>query len=614
MTNAFLADLMRIYGFDMEKVRKSIESFQGRTIDSSKSLFNIGPSQEVKVDNGMESTDSTKATTTESVGDSSTSDLKESKSHSNQTTVTINMPSIDLSGNSSGLEGQEFGLSSKDLLYNSLSLSFQSVNMSYLLSKSYDVRANNLRPIIIQFNCDIQPDGRCKDKVAAIRIHMDKHLDINSQNEGCFKSTELLSLFPMKDSYNVMAISNSTKGIGFAIPIGSLPASVGSGRYSGTSYVVKDIDTIGFQEPDEKVEKEGETKEKMVFGWYFRPVLGRHYVEPGMRTVYAVVSVPYDKNIEDENNYPDIGKLTYKPEKGWVGYDSRTGIILDKQWSREKEEELYLSIPKEKSMIFAYGPQVNGCYKAGEVKGNKVAYAQTITGNSKTYGSNETDDSIEKADIYIKCSEKIIRRYIQGSNFDDLQRIYIGTDPFYIGKEESGVRVDVINNFSMMLTIPRKVLNDKDCPSEIVLSGSFGEKSISLGYEPDKSDIDENKVIAEELTDNSIRIKGIFFPSDLQVMIKGKYYIANKDYSFKKPESGSKSRLTSERPLILIPIQGNPVSPSSGLVETYKVLNRINETTLILSLPDYMKIHDLLKRKQIVLIGGKVIRTLEKTE
>lgn len=72
------------------------------------------------------------------------------------------------------------------------------------------------------------------------------------------------------------------------IRVGAVVQFVGVGAAAGKTqesfYLVKDTDTVALERPSEK----GNLK----FAWQFRPVLGRRTIEPGIRQVFALISVP----------------------------------------------------------------------------------------------------------------------------------------------------------------------------------------------------------------------------------------------------------------------------------------------------------------------------------
>jgi hypothetical protein len=66
--------------------------------------------------------------------------------------------------------------------------------------------------------------------------------------------------------------------------VNAFQVSGGYRKRNQTFYVYRDTDTLAY----ERMTDGGE----LVFGWMFRPVLGRRSVSPGLRQLLAVISLP----------------------------------------------------------------------------------------------------------------------------------------------------------------------------------------------------------------------------------------------------------------------------------------------------------------------------------
>jgi hypothetical protein len=89
---------------------------------------------------------------------------------------------------------------------------------------------------------------------------------------------------PQEKTYNSAALRSSSHAYSGAAVVNAFQVSGGYRKRNQTFYVYRDTDTLAY----ERMTDGGE----LVFGWMFRPVLGRRSVSPGLRQLLAVISLP----------------------------------------------------------------------------------------------------------------------------------------------------------------------------------------------------------------------------------------------------------------------------------------------------------------------------------
>ena len=129
---------------------------------------------------------------------------------------------------------------------------------------------------------DIRDSGKYRDAVAEVMV------TVESAPTSILAERPIIdAVLPTQKTYNVASIVDHSVSIGGGITTSI--ASVGATWLWGhkTYYVVKDQDTIAFQQPVDPA-----TPLRQTFGWQFRPVLGSHTVTEGPRQVFAQLSFP----------------------------------------------------------------------------------------------------------------------------------------------------------------------------------------------------------------------------------------------------------------------------------------------------------------------------------
>ena len=144
-----------------------------------------------------------------------------------------------------------------------------------------------------------------------------------------------------------MSITQKSQSIGLGLITQVLQIGATAKKAGETYYIVQDTDTLG-------LEFNTLNRNSISFGWRFRPVLGRHLVEPGMRHVYAVIALP------DSTLFPGIyTSLKAEITTKWRKWKKRSGAV-GKPFSDKPCSKTYsIDIPDTSSIAETLSPQIH---------------------------------------------------------------------------------------------------------------------------------------------------------------------------------------------------------------------------------------------------------------
>ncbi len=307
MLRAAEAQLSQLSAFDAQRITAATGNLQGgRYAESAFGLQATTLPTPATTDSSQSVTGTTTGTSlttvtsaTPSVTTSDTATASEQLTDTSQTTVASVAPAISAppTPSSAFATAATFGLSGRDLLAEQMSLTHQIVNLRLLLKSSLSDRMelggtdwlkvakeiedrkepSTLRaPTLLGFQIWLDPARAHRKAVAEITV------EVRTKGGGHLL---LMSQIPEKDTYNVATIRKKAKSIGLGAIANVVNLGVAGSGKQETFYIVKDTDTVSFQHSDGR-------SESITFGWQFRPVLGRHVVNPGMRQVFVELSLP----------------------------------------------------------------------------------------------------------------------------------------------------------------------------------------------------------------------------------------------------------------------------------------------------------------------------------
>jgi hypothetical protein len=253
-----------------------------------------------------------------------------------------------------GLPGQtslysyqpQFGISSQDLLSEQTSLFYQIVNLRMLLDRSLTDRIG-IEPITDSGGTGDRLTER-DQIVLGFQISIDAaHKDAVAEAEITISGTgtSLVSLLPRDKTYNVASVTKDSKAIDMGAVVQFVGVGASVGKTQESLYLVKDTDTVALER--------NAPASTAKFAWQFRPVLGRRTVEPGMRQVYALISIP--SGSERWN-----GKVTATTR--WRRYDRKNksvGGLIDAAKESSPYKDQALNISDVSVTDFMLGPSIS---------------------------------------------------------------------------------------------------------------------------------------------------------------------------------------------------------------------------------------------------------------
>jgi hypothetical protein len=199
-----------------------------------------------------------------------------------ETTTSERTPSLPALPELMGAPGSlpAFGQNAADLLSDQVNLTYQILNLRMLLERSLSDRllesGDSRLQAVLGFNVSIDPPRDAENSAAIVEVTV-------QTVDG--KPVSLVSLMPQEKTYNAVAMHTRSNAFGGSAVAGMFTVGYSERRRGQVFYLYRDNDTLSFERMI--------TKEKATtFGWQFRPVLGRKSVSPGMRQMFAVVSIP----------------------------------------------------------------------------------------------------------------------------------------------------------------------------------------------------------------------------------------------------------------------------------------------------------------------------------
>ena len=208
-----------------------------------------------------------------------------------------------------------FGANGSDTLSDEVNLTYQLYNVRMLLSRSLTDRLHredSRLQAVVGFDIDIEQDKRIQDAAAIVEVTP----AMEAASEGCEDATPgVIALMPEEGSHNAATLSQKANAFGGAITSNVFSVGYSAQKRSQVFYLYRDMDTLSFQ----KLASTGSLEH---FGWQFRPVLGKRSVDPGLRHMIVVLSLPCS----------DVGdirpKISLSVRTRWVRYESKTQTTI----------------------------------------------------------------------------------------------------------------------------------------------------------------------------------------------------------------------------------------------------------------------------------------------
>lgn len=397
-----------------------------------------------------------KQETVESTGNATTTgtplpDTFKQTTTSDRPAFTPTLPGLDTLPAFSG-GASAFGQSPSDLLSDQVNLTYQIFNLRMLLERSLSDRlltsGNTRRQAVLGFNVSIDPPRTAEESVAVVEITLELAAPVAGSD-----GLSLVSLMPQEKTYNASALTTKSNSFGGSAVAKLIQVGYNQRKRGQTFYLYRDADTISYQRmlPD---------KNKVIFGWMFRPVLGRKSISPGMRQLFAIASLP-SADIPSGGVAGGPELLNARVKTYWKKYDRGTMTSFDEQDATRRSKFFYgISLGLAKPEIFS-DKYIN----------------QTVYQNIGVKATEDYQDSL-KPKInkvwWVPVGPKSVLVSILGNNFFNGTQVTIG-DRIYSAPAEGLI---IKSNQAIDLTLP---LESLVTPSAAII-GRYGPAiPLSLG-------------------------------------------------------------------------------------------------------------------------------------
>ena len=355
--------------------------------------------------------------------------------------ITATPPQLDPFVGSQAGFNPALGANAADLLSDQVNLTYQILNLRMILERSLSDRLlSNGGPrlqAVIGFNVSIDPPRTANDAVAVVEVTLEPETASTSPD-----GMSLVALMPQEKTYNASNLSTKTRQFGGSAVVKVVQVGVTQRRRGQTFYLYRDTDTVAY-------ERMVNGADKLQFGWMFRPVLGRRSVSPGMRQMFAVVSLPE----KDSESLTIPLKLRVKVRTYWKKYDHETQTsYLPGQANRARVAAIAASLGFARPQIFG-APWVNTAEYGGVDVKSVYRYQR------------ELRPLILKA-FWRSIGPKSAAVTIQGENFFAGTQVYLGdkamSNPMEGLTIKSNETIDIITSLEALASGPG------------VLSGRYG--------------------------------------------------------------------------------------------------------------------------------------------
>lgn len=284
-----------------------------------------------------------------------------------------------------------YGQNAADLLNDQVNLTYQIFNLRMLLERSLSDRLMPDTPgppdknrtrlqAVLGFNVTLDPPRTANDAVAVVEITVTispnqngaqpGQVSGNQVNQGNAKSMSLVALMPQEKTYNAATLSNKSNAFGGSAVVNAFQVGYSQRKREQIFYIYRDNDTLSY-------ERMTGDPNKIVFGWMFRPVLGRNSVSPGLRQMFAIMALPENDCIESElkGGASCSVKLESHVRTYWKKYDRGTLSSYEHHdTNRAKAFWFKLSAGLSKPQIFSDRRYENDATYAGQEVRSSAEY------------------------------------------------------------------------------------------------------------------------------------------------------------------------------------------------------------------------------------------------
>jgi hypothetical protein len=207
------------------------------------------------------------------------------------------------------------GVGASDLLSDQLSLASQILNLQVVYERALTDRlidGSTRLQTVLGFQVSIVPPAGSENCVAVVEIAV--------RVKGNDVPVSLVAMIPQERTYNSQVVSRRAHSIEGSAVAEVVTLGAGLKGESRALFIHRDSDTVAFErDPRAEPRLFGNDSASAVFGWEFRPVLGRKTVTAGARQMLAVIALPVAEIPDPSGETIEIRRRSY-----WRRYNRTT--------------------------------------------------------------------------------------------------------------------------------------------------------------------------------------------------------------------------------------------------------------------------------------------------
>ncbi len=393
----------------------------------------------------------------------------------NRASVTPTAPTLDTTPAFQGFT-PTYGSSASDLLSDQVNLTYQIFNLRMILERALSDRLlpnanggaddNKTRlQAVLGFNVTLDPPRTANDAVAVVEI------TLSSKDK---KDLSLVALMPQEKTYNAAALNSKSNAFGGSAVVSSFQVGFSARKRGQIFYLYRDNDTISY-------ERMTGDPTQIVFGWMFRPVLGRRSVSPGLRQLFAIAALPNVDRLKDVtcagNDKDDIPcnlSLSAAVRTYWKKYDRGTLTSFERRDTNRAKEFWYgLSLTLAEPQIFD-----------GNKYLNKAAYTVEVRASSEY--EHDLRPTVSDV-IWRPTGAKNVVISARGNNFFSQTKVALGDTTYADGSGlilKSNQAFDLVTTIDALANGPGTIIGRYDIGAPLIklsdLPPGFGDSGVKI--------------------------------------------------------------------------------------------------------------------------------------
>ncbi len=417
----------------------------------------------------------------------------------NRASVTPQVPALDTAPAFQGFS-PTYGNSASDLLSDQVNLTYQIFNLRMILERALSDRLNpdatgynrTRRQAVLGFNVTLDPPRIANDAVAVVEITLqtcdkktktcEEEAKKGSKDEDG-KPLSLVALMPQEKTYNAAALSSKSNAFAGSAVVSHFQVGFSARKRGQIFYLYRDNDTISY-------ERMTGDPTKIVFGWMFRPVLGRRSISPGLRQLFAIMALPSvdctgvdfrnAASADSEAKADSTCKEHFQPHlisnvrTYWKKYDRGTLTSFERRDANRAKEFWYgLSLTLAEPQIFDQNKYLN-----------QAAYTADVRASSDY--EHELRPTVSDV-TWRPTGAKNVVISARGNNFFSQTKVALGDTTYADGSGlilKSNQAFDLVTTLDALVNGPGTIIGRYDIGAPLIklsdLPPGFGDNGVRI--------------------------------------------------------------------------------------------------------------------------------------